>query len=246
MAGEPGYATAISASTYGFCDALFRGNRILVNRPFGSYIMEHILFKVAAPAEFHAQTAMEAAAALHAQVAGRLDDVERIRIESQEPALRIITKTGPLHNPADRDHCLQYIVAAGLIHGRVTADHYQDAAAADPRIDALRERMEVVEEPRYSRDYLDPDKRSIANAVQVVFRDGIATERVEVEYPLGHRRRRKEAAPHLVEKFRANAGTRLPAARVAELLTLLDHPEQLDRLPVGRFLELFIPPTSSP
>ena len=127
----------------------------------------------------------------------------------------------PLHNPADRDHCLQFIVAAGLIHGTITADHYQDAAAADPRIDVLRARMEVVEEPRYSRDYLDPDKRSIANAVQVFFRDGSATERVEFEYPLGHRRRRKEAAPHLVEKFRANACTRLPAARVAELLRRL-------------------------
>ena len=240
VAGEMGYPTALTAPTYGFCDTIFRGNRLVVSQPFGSYVMEHILFKVAAPAEFHAQTALEAAVSLHPVVARRLDEIDRIRIETQEPALRIISKTGPLHNPADRDHCLQYIVAAALIHGTITADHYQDAAAADPRIDQLRARMDVVEEPRYSRDYLDPAERSIANAVQVFFRDGTATPRVEVEYPLGHRRRRNEARPLLLAKFRHNAGTRIADERVAECLRLFDDPAQWDRLPVPLFLEKLV------
>lgn len=239
VAGEMGYATALTAPTYGFCDTIYRGNRLVVPQPLGSYVMENMLFKVSAPAEFHAQTALEAAAALHPHVAGKLATIERIRIETQEPALRIISKTGPLHNPADRDHCLQYIVAAGLIHGTITADHYQESTAADPRIDHLRACMEVVEEPRYSREYLDPDKRSIANAVQVFFRDGTATPRVTVEFPLGHRRRRREAAPLLVEKFRANARTRLSEKRVAECLQIFGMPEKLDGFPVPSLMELF-------
>jgi 2-methylcitrate dehydratase len=209
--------------------------------------MENMLFKVSAPAEFHAQTALEAAAALHPQVAHKLHEIERIRIETQEPALRIISKTGPLRNPADRDHCLQYIVAVALIHGTVTSDHYQDAAAADPRIDRLRACMEIVEESRYSRDYLDPDKRSIANAIQVFFRDGTATPRVEVEYPLGHRRRRREAATLLLQKFRDNATTRFSAEHVARCLQLFDDPAHLDRLTVPRFMEYFVrPPETLP
>jgi 2-methylcitrate dehydratase len=246
VSGEMGYPTALTAPTYGFCDTIFRGNRLVVSQPFGSYVIEHILYKVAAPAEFHAQTALEAAESLHPLVAGRLDLIDRIRIETQEPALRIISKAGPLHNPADRDHCLQYIVAAALIHGTITADHYQDAAASDPRIDQLRARMDVVEEPRYSHDYLDPARRSIANAVQVFFRDGTATPRVEVEYPLGHRRRRNEARPLLVEKFRQNARTRFAEEHVAECLRLFDDPVQLDRLPVPQFLDKFVSSNGEP
>jgi 2-methylcitrate dehydratase len=245
VSGEMGYPTALTAPTYGFCDTIYRGNRLVVSQPLGSYTMEHILFKVAAPAEFHAQTALEAAVTLHPLVARRLDGIDRIRIETQEPALRIISKTGPLRNPADRDHCLQYIVGSALIHGTITADHYQDAAAADPRIDQLRARMEVVEEHRYSRDYLDPAKRSIANAVQVFFQDGTATPRVEVEYPLGHRRRRDEAQPQLVEKFRQNARSRFTEERVTEILRLFGEPAELDRLPVPQFLEKFAMPTNA-
>ncbi len=245
MAGEMGYPTALSAPTYGFRDAVFRGKPLVVNRPLGSYVMEHVLFKVLYPSEFHAQTALEAAIQLHPFVRDRLDDIARVRIETQEPALRIISKTGPLHNPADRDHCLQYIAAVALLHGTLTADHYQDAAAADPRIDRLRARMEVVEEPRYSRDYLDPDKRSIANAVRVLFTDGTATPRVEVEYPLGHRRRRAESEPYLVEKFRRNAGTRSPSTAEC-LASLFASPQGLDGLRVTEFLRMVSSAPSDP
>jgi 2-methylcitrate dehydratase PrpD len=192
---------------------------------------------VAAPAEFHAQTALEAAALLHPVVRDRIDRIQRIRIETQQPAMRIINKAGPLHNPADRDHCLQYIVAAALLHGAVTADHYEDKAAADPRIDRLRASMEVVENPRYSVDYLDPHKRSIANSVQVFFNDGTATERREIEYPLGHRRRREEAAPLLFEKFQANAATCLPNARVSELTSLFSSPQDLNGVTMDQLLQ---------
>src|SRR4030095_6754163 len=177
--GEMGYPTALTAPTWGFQDALFGGREITLERPLGSYVMENVLFKIAFPREFQAQTAGEAAVALPPGVAGRLEEVERVTLTPQEPAIRIITKTGPLTTPADRDHCLQYMVAGGLVKGRLTADDYQDEAAADPRIDALRERMEVVEEPRYTHEYLDPDKRSIANAVQVHFSDGNATRKAE-------------------------------------------------------------------
>ena len=238
MDGQIGYPTALTAPTYGFCDALHGGRPVVVDQAFGSYVMENILFKVAAPAEFHAQTALEAAAALHPLVIHRLNEIERIRIETQQPAMRIINKTGPLHNPADRDHCLQYITAAALLHGTVTADHYEDEAAADPRIDRLRALMEVVEEPGYSVDYLDPQQRSIANAVQVYFEDGSTTDRIEIEYPLGHRRRREEAAPLLFEKFRANAATRLTAARVAQLEKLFDNAEACYELTITELVSL--------
>ncbi len=236
MGGQIGCPTALTAPTYGFCDALHRGRPVVVDQAFDSYVMEHILFKVAAPAEFHAQTALEAAAVLHPHIRSRVDRIERIRIETQQPAMRIINKTGPLHNPADRDHCLQYIVAAALLHGRITADHYEDEAAADPRIDHLRALMEVVEEPRYSADYLDPAKRSIANAVQVYFDDGSATDRIEIEYPLGHRRRREEAAPLLFEKFRTNAATRLPPERVEQLGECFSNPERFDALTLDELM----------
>lgn len=240
MQGEPGYPSALTAKGWGFYDVSFKGERFKFLRLYGSYVMENVLFKVAFPAEFHAQTAVECALKLHPQVADRLDQIERIEIATQESAVRIISKSGPLHNPADRDHCLQYMTAVGLIFGQLTADHYGDSVASDPRIDSLRERMEVREEPRYSRDYLDPEKRSIANSVQVFFRDGSATERVEVEYPLGHRRRRSEALPLLVEKARANMTSCLSSERVEALIVLcLDRP-RLAAMAVDEFMELLV------
>jgi 2-methylcitrate dehydratase len=239
LQGEMGYPSALSAKTWGFYDALFRGQPFRFERPFGSYVMENVLFKVSFPAEFHAQTAVEAAVRLHPQVADRLDEVERVVITSQESAVRIIDKRGPLHNPADRDHCIQYMTAVGLIHGSLTAADYEDDAASDPRIDRLRAVMEVVEDPRYSRDYLDPEKRSIANAVQVFFKDGSRTEKAEVEYPLGHRRRRGEAIPLLVEKFRRNLAGKFPAERVDELVELFGDAGKLDGMRVNEFVERF-------
>lgn len=237
LQGEPGLPSVLSVPTWGFYDVLFRGKRFEVARPYGSYVMEHILFKIAYPAEFHAQTAAEAALRLHAQVKDRLDQVERVVLTTQESAIRIISKTGPLYNPADRDHCLQYIVAACLIHGELTADSYEDRVAADPRLDALRARMEVVEDPRYTREYMEPDKRSIANAVQVFFKDRTATAKVEVEYPVGHRRRRAEGLPLLVRKFTDNAATRLPPDRVQDLRELFQDRTRLEALSVPRFME---------
>jgi 2-methylcitrate dehydratase len=240
MKGEIGCPSALTAGTWGFYDALFRGRRFRFQRPYGTYVMENVLFKIAFPAEFHAQTAVEAALALHPLVKDRLDEIDRIVITTQEPAVRIISKTGPLHNPADRDHCLQYMTAVALIHGELTADHYEDDVAAEPRIDRLRERMEVVEDKRYSRDYLDPEKRSIANAVQVFFGDGGKTDKVEVEYPLGHRRRRQEGLPLLVEKFRGNLATRFPAVRAKEILELCEDRARLEATPVNEFMEMLV------
>jgi len=238
MVGEPGYATPLTAAAWGFESNLFDGQSITLGRPLGTYVMENVLFKVSFPAEFHGQTAVEAALQLHPLVKDRLDRVERIRIDTQEPAVRIITKHGPLQNPADRDHCLQYLVAVALIHGTLTADHYEDETATDPRIDHLRDLTEVVEDPTYSRDYLDPDRRSIANAVQVWFDDGSSTGRIAVEFPLGHRRRRDEARPRLMEKFRQNASTCLSDTAVQTLAELTDDPDKLDRLSVPEFVHL--------
>ena len=239
IAGEPGYRTALSAQEWGFQDALFDGRPLVLARALESYVMKHILFKVSFPAEFHAQTAVEAAVRLHPHVISRLDDIARIEIRTHESAIRIIDKTGPLRNPADRDHCLQYMTAVGLLEGDLTAEDYEDAAAFDPRIDRLRDLMKVSEEPRYSRDYLDPDLRSIANAVQVFFADGTATERVAVEFPLGHRRRRQEAKPLLREKYRASLIGRFSLDRTAKLLNLWDDPTSLDSLAADEFLQLF-------
>ncbi len=244
LAGEMGYATALSAPTWGFQDSLLRGRPIVVNRPFGCYVMENVLFKVSFPAEFHAQTAVEAAVRLHPHVTGRLDQIKRIRIETHESAMRIINKTGPLHNPADRDHCLQYMVAVGLLRGSLTAEDYENEAASDPRIDNLREQMEVTEEPRYTRDYLDPDKRSIANAIQVEFDDGKTTDRIEVEYPIGHRRRRTEAVPLLREKFRKNCQTQLSMDNTAQLLRVFDDPQRLDETSVDDLIDLTVGPAA--
>jgi 2-methylcitrate dehydratase len=238
MNGEPGLPSPLSAPRWGFSDVLFKGNRLALSQPFGSYVMENVLFKISYPAEFHAQTAAEAAIRLHPEVRDWLDQIERIEIATQESAVRIISKTGPLHNPADRDHCLQYITAVGLIFGKLTADHYEDQIAADPRIDRLREKMTVAEDPRYSREYLEPDKRSIANAVQVVFKDGSKTEHVEVSYPLGHRRRRAEGLPLLLAKARANLATQLPADRVAQVVALCVDRPRLEATAVPAFVDL--------
>lgn len=240
MAGESGYPSALTAKKWGFYDVSFHGGKFSLQRPYGSYVMENVLFKVAFPAEFHAQTAVECAIRLHEEVKDRLEEIERIVIATQEPAVRIISKTGPLYNPADRDHCLQYMTAVGLIFGDLTADHYEDTVAADPRIDPLRKKMAVVEEPRYSRDYLDPGKRSIANAVQIFFSDGSCTEKVEVEYPLGHRRRRKEGLPLLIGKFRKNAASCLLAGQVTAVADLFLNRERLEGMPVNEFMEMFI------
>ncbi|HJM53816.1 MAG TPA: bifunctional 2-methylcitrate dehydratase/aconitate hydratase [Dehalococcoidia bacterium] len=240
MTGEMGYPTALSAPGWGFYDRWFEGKPFSMQRPFGSYVMENVLFKIAFPAEFHGQTAVEAAFALHRVVKYRLGEIESITITTQESAARIIDKSGPLDNPADRDHCIQYMTAIGLIFGELNADHYENEAAADPRVDALRNVMTVVENPRYTSEYLDPDKRSIANAVQVTFKDGSSTDKVTVEYPLGHRRRRDEAIPRLIDKLRHNLGTRLPSERVERAVALAEEPGQLESMPVPEFVELFL------
>ncbi len=238
--GEMGYPSVLTAKTWGFYDVLFKGQPFRFQRPYGSYVMENVLFKISFPAEFHAQTAVECALTLHPQVKNRLADVDRIVITTHESAIRIIDKSGPLHNPADRDHCIQYMTAVGLLFGRLTAADYEDEVARDPRIDALRAKMACVEEARYSRDYHDPDKRSIANAVQVFFKDGSSTERVEVEYPIGHRRRRQEGIPHLEAKFRTNLARRFPARQQQAILALALDQARLEATPVHEFVDLFV------
>jgi 2-methylcitrate dehydratase len=231
-----GYPSALSAATWGFCDALYRGGSLSLPQPFGSYVMENVLFKISYPAEFHAQTAVEAAMALHEVVAPRLDEVERVLIETQEPALRIIDKTGPLDNPADRDHCLQYMVAVPLIFGRLTAADYEQQIAADARIDALRARMQVSENREFTRDYYDASKRSIGNAVQVLFRDGSATARIAIDYPLGHRRRRAEGLPLLRRKFQAAVAAHFSPAQAADIVQLFADRERLEAMPVSELM----------
>ena len=240
MKGEMGYPSVLSAEEWGFYDVQFKGKPFVRQQPYGAYVMENVLFKIAFPAEFHAQTAVECAFTLHESVKGCLDEIDEIRITTHESAIRIISKTGPLHNPADRDHCLQYMAAIGLIYGTLTADHYEDEIAADPRIDALREKMAVVENPQYSKDYLDPDKRSIANALQIQFKDGSASEKIEVEYPIGHRRRRAEGIPLLEEKFVNNLATRFPPKQVQVIMELCLDRERLESTPVNEFIGLFI------
>ncbi|RYL94357.1 bifunctional 2-methylcitrate dehydratase/aconitate hydratase [Sporolactobacillus sp. THM7-4] len=239
LRGEMGYSTALTAPEWGFQDVLYGGQKLDLVQPPGSYVMENILFKVSYPAEFHAQTALEAAITLHPEVSGRLDDIERITITTHESAIRIIDKTGPLRNPADRDHCIQYIVAIGLIHGTLNADHYENEAARDPRIDSLRAKMEIRENPVYSKDYLDPEKRSIASSVQIFFKNGTKTQRVAVEYPIGHRKRRKEAIPLIIEKFRNNLLSRFPARKAEEIIELCSDPDRLEATPVDEWMDLF-------
>jgi 2-methylcitrate dehydratase len=238
--GEMGYPSALSVPTWGFYDVLFNRRPFVCPQPYGTYVMENILFKISFPAEFHAQTAVECAFQLHDSVRNRLDEIETITISTHESAIRIIDKTGPLHNPADRDHCLQYMVAIGLIFGTLTADHYEDNFADDPRIDALREKMVVVENPQYSKDYLDADKRSSANALQISFKDGSMTERVAVEYPIGHRRRRAEGIPLLEEKFATNLATRFPTKQAEAILTRCLNPQQLEAMPVDAFMRMLV------
>ncbi len=240
LKGEIGYPSALSARTWGFYDVSFQGKPFQFQRPYGSYVMENVLFKISFPAEFHAQTAVEAAVALHPEVLPRLEEIDRIVLTTHESAIRIISKTGVLNNPADRDHCLQYMVAIGLLKGGLVAEDYEDDIAEDPRIDRLRELMVVEEDVRFSEEYHQPDKRSIANAVQVFFRDGSASEKKTVEYPLGHRRRRKEGIPLLEEKFRRNLSTRFPARRANEIEALCMDQATLESTPVHEFMDLFV------
>jgi 2-methylcitrate dehydratase len=239
LKGEMGYPSALTAKTWGFYDVLFKRRPFRLKRPYGSYVMENVLFKISFPAEFHAQTAVEAAIQLHPLVKDRLAEVKRIVITTHESAIRIIDKKGPLANPADRDHCIQYMTAVGLIKGNLVASDYEDAVAADPRIDALRAKMACVENKRWTRDYLDPAKRSIANAIQVFFADGAKTPQIAVEYPVGHRRRRQEGIPLLVAKFRTNLARRYPAKRQRAIMELCGDPGRLDATPVNEFMDLF-------
>jgi 2-methylcitrate dehydratase len=218
--GEMGYPTSITAPTWGFQDVLFKQQPIQIKQPLGTYTMENILFKISFPAEFHAQTAVEAAITLHSQVIRRLDEIQQIVIETQESADRIINKTGPLDNPADRDHCLQYMVAIGLLKGSLTAEDYEDEVASDPVIDQLRDKMIVRENTQFSIDYLDPEKRSIGNSIQLFFSDGTSTDRVTIDYPVGHRVRRDDGIPLLVNKFKQNirAGLSEQQAEILETL----------------------------
>jgi len=246
LKGEMGYPSALTAKTWGFYDVSFKGQPFKFQRPYGSYVMEQILFKISFPAEFHSQTAVECAIQHHAQVADRLDTLEKIAqidkivITTHESALRIIDKKGPLHNPADRDHCIQYMAAIGLLKGNLTAADYEDDAAADPRIDALRDKMECVENPQYTRDYLDPEKRSIANAVQIFFKDGTKSENIAVEYPIGHRRRRAEGIPELIKKFKVNLARRFPAKQSHAVLALCLNQQGLEATPVNEFVDMLV------
>jgi 2-methylcitrate dehydratase len=239
MKGEMGYPAALSAEKWGFDDVVLHGDSLVIPQALGSYVMENILFKVSFPAEFHAQTAVECAFQLHQQVQNQLEDISEIHIDTHESALRIITKNGPLHNPADRDHCLQYMVACGLIFGEIKAAFYENSVAHDPRIDMLRKKMKVRENKHYSIDYLDPNKRSIANCLKIIFKDGHETEEVAVEYPLGHRKRREEAIPLIFEKLENNLSKRISTPRIKELVDLFQNQQQLESLPVPELISLF-------
>ena len=241
MSGEMGYPSALTAPGWGFQDVWFKGQEITLERDLDAYVMENILFKVSFPAEFHAQTAVEAAFELHSDVASRLEDIEEIVITTQESALRIIDKTGPLNNPADRDHCIQYMTAIGLLKGSLTAEDYEDEMAIDPRVDQLRDKMVVKHHQRFTDDYLDSDKRSIANAVQVRFKDGSMTENVTVEYPIGHRRRRDDSKPLLLNKFRSNVATQLDLAAVERLVGLFTDQRALESMAIDELMDLLVP-----
>ncbi|HEY4367385.1 MAG TPA: bifunctional 2-methylcitrate dehydratase/aconitate hydratase [Steroidobacteraceae bacterium] len=236
LTGEMGYPSALTAKTWGFQDVLFDGKELSYPQPFASYVMENILFKLSYPAEFHAQTAVEAAMTLHPQVADRLDEIDRIVIETQEPGMRIIDKTGPLANPADRDHCLQYMVAVPLVFGRLRAQDYEDEVAGDPRIDRLRDRMVVRENTQFTYDYYASDKRYIGNAVQVFFRDGSSTQRVAVDYPIGHRERRAEGMPVLVKKFETSVAVHFTAKQTESIKALFADRQRLERMSVNEFV----------
>jgi 2-methylcitrate dehydratase len=240
LSGEMGYPSALSAPVWGFQDVLFKGKPVVAPQAFGSYVMENVLFKISYPAEFHAQTAVECAMQLHGQVLQRLDQIERIVIETQEPGVRIIDKTGPLANPADRDHCIQYMTAVPLIFGRLTAADYEDAVASDPRVDALRSRMTVKENATFTAEYYQRDKRYIGNAVQVFFRDGSSTARVQVDYPIGHRRRRAEGMPLLVKKFEDSVRAHYSAAQAQQIQARFANHAALDALRIDELMSLLV------
>ncbi|HEV8019979.1 MAG TPA: bifunctional 2-methylcitrate dehydratase/aconitate hydratase [Candidatus Lustribacter sp.] len=238
-AGEMGYPTALTAKTWGFYDVSFRGKPFRFQRPYGSYVMENVLFKVAYPAEFHAQTAVEAAMSLHPQVEHRIADIAKITIRTHEAAIRIIDKTGPLNNPADRDHCIQYMVAVPLIFGQLTAEDYEDGRAGDPRIDILRAKTFCVEDPAFTRDYHDPEKRSIANGITIAFADGTVLPEVVVEYPLGHKRRRAEGIPLLEKKFVTNLNRRFSAEQTEAILAASLQRGVLEEMAVNDYVDLY-------
>lgn len=239
ITGEMGYPSAITAKFWGYEDTKMRGAKITLAQEFGSYVMENVLFKISFPAEFHAQTAVEAALKLHDEAKNRLDDIEKIIITTQESGHRIINKTGPLSNPADRDHCIQYMVAVPLIFGRLSAADYEDSVAQDPRIDALRDKMSVEVDERYTREYLEADKRSIANAVQIFYKDGTKSEKVEVEYPIGHRRRRDEGIPLLIEKFQRNLARKISPKNIAKISEICADGARLESMAFNEFSDLF-------
>jgi 2-methylcitrate dehydratase len=240
MTGEMGYPSALSAQTWGYYDVLFKGNEFKFQRGYGSYVMENVLFKISYPAEFHSQTAVEAGMTLHPEVKDRIDDIEKVVIETQEAGVRIIDKTGPLDNPADRDHCIQYMVAVPLIFGRLTAADYEDKVAADPRIDALRDKMQVVENPQYTKDYFDPELRYIGNSVQVFFKDGSSTEKVAVDFPIGHRERRAEGIPVLKQKFVDSVSPKLKPNQWQQLDAICQDRDKLAGMAVDDFMALLV------
>ncbi len=237
--GEMGYPSALTAPKWGFYDVLFGGKPFKFQRNYNSYVMENVLFKLSYPAEFHAQTAVECAVILHPQVQSRFDEITRIELVTHESAIRIISKQGVLHNPADRDHCLQYMVAIGLLYGDLTAEHYEDEVASDPRIDILREKMVVSEDQQFSSDYHAPEKRSIANSIRLVFKDGSESELVSIEYPIGHRRRREEGLPVLMSKFRRNLNTRFTSERTEEIINKMEDTNSLAKMSVIDFMAIW-------
>ena len=239
MSGEMGYPGALSAPIWGFEDVLFKGDSLSLPQPFETYVMENILFKISFPAEFHAQTAVEAAVSLHSEIKDRINEIESIEITTHESAIRIISKVGELNNPADRDHCLQYMVAIGLLKGNLVAEDYEDDVAKDPRVDELREKMIINEDKRYSKEYLEADKRSIANRIKVHFKDGTATNEVEVEYPIGHKRRRKEGIPILEKKFKDNLSITYDEFKSNEIFELCMDQRKLEETSVADFQQLF-------
>ena len=218
---------------------LFKGQPFVLKQAYSSYVMENVLFKISFPAEFHAQTAVECAVRLYPEVGHRLNDIKKVVITTHESAIRIIDKSGPLNNPADRDHCIQYMCAIGLIKGNLTAADYEEDVARDPRVDALREKMVCVEHKPWTKDYLDPKKRSIANAIQVFFKDGSKTANVAVEYPIGHRRRRKDGIPLLEAKFRTNLARKFADKQRAAIYNLCRDQKKLEATPVHEFVDLF-------
>ena len=240
MTGEMGYPSALSAKTWGFFDVLFKGKPFTFQRGYGSYVMENVLFKISFPAEFHAQTAVECAMTLHRQVKDKIDQISKIVIETQEPGVRIIDKTGPLSNPADRDHCIQYMTAVPLIYGRLTGEDYEDRIANDPRIDALRSVMEVKENPTFTQDYYAPDKRYIGNAVQVFFKDGTSTARVAVDFPIGHRKRRAEGMPVLVKKFESSVAAHFEPKQALLIQATFADKRKLMSMPVNEFVATMV------